>query len=589
MSSVRSCRLNVLISLKYFLVLFSLIFALSFFLISCDDNGNVLSSDIGQGDSSGDTSSDTTPPDFVSDPVVIMAPNPDTPLAGLLEFTADEPVRATVTISDTDLATTKSLNGSTREIVVADEELTQNHTIMLLGFSPDKTYEIGLVVTDEAGNDTSLGQNINVTTDPLPEGFPPIEVTSTPELMEPGITIFPVGGFGNNSALGYFLVAVNEIGEIVWYHLPEGEFQLTDFHRLSNGDLIFIQNDNRIIEIDMLGNIVRQWHALSNDNPPVGSNLIQTNALHHEIFEMENGHFLVLGLEARLIEGFPTSDTDPFAPLDTGAVVGDVVVEFSEDGTILNQWPLLDMLDPYRIGYNSLLGLWDGIFPEFENGTYDWSHSNAVIHDTVDNSIIVSLRHQDAVIKFSRETGELRWIMGTHANWDQERFVEYLLTPVGDDFLWQYHQHAPMITPEGHILLFDNGNFRASPFDAQIPANDNFSRAVEYSVDEDSMEISQVWEYGQFAEETIYTPFIGDADCLPNTGNVLITFGGIALDGEGVPTDIVGGSQISSRLIEVTHTVPAEKVFELSIQDPAPETPDGWLMYRADRIPSLYP
>jgi arylsulfate sulfotransferase len=544
----------------------------------CDEGENVFS---GGGEGPGNDL-----PGVVSGPSVVFSEN--APLAAVLSLTSDEPTEVDVDVTSS-AAEANSVSARAEDFTVHSDGFDTAHAITLLGFHPDEPYNIHVTLRDESGNERELS-DIGVTTDPLPAGFPPIQVlTSVPELMEPGVTLFPVGGFGANSGSGYFLVAVDENGEVVWYHKPEGAFQLTDFRSLSNGNLIFIQNDNRVVEIDMLGNIVRQWHALSNDNPPEGSKLIQTNALHHEIFEMGNGHFLVLGLEARLIEGFPTSDTDPLAPVDTGAVVGDVIVEFAEDGTIVNEWHLLDMLDPLRIGYNSLLGLWDGIFPEFENGTYDWSHSNAVIYDPSDNSIIVSSRHQDAVIKFSRETGELIWILGPHENWDQERFGEFLLTPVGDNFLWQYHQHAPEITPQGTILIYDNGNFRASPFDLQIPAVDNFSRAVEYAIDEDTMEIRQVWEYGQFADEKIYTPFIGDADYLPLTGNVLITFGGIALDGEGIPTDIIGGSQLSSRLVEVTHTVPAEKVFELSIKDPAPEAPDGWLTYRAERRPSLYP
>jgi arylsulfate sulfotransferase len=589
MSFERSCCLKGLISFKYFLVLFSLIFALSFFLISCDDNGNVLSSEIGPGDSSGDTSSDTTPPDFISDPVVTMAPNPDTPLAGLLEFTADEPVRAAVTISDTTLATTNSLNGSTREIEVEEDELTQDHSIMLLGFSPDKTYEIGLVVTDEAGNDTTLGQNISVTTDPLPEGFPPIEVTSTPELMEPGVTLFPVNGRGSNGGFNV-LVAVNELGEVVWYHNPTGK-NFTDVRRLSNGHILYIVPPDRteMIEIDMLGNVIQKWNTPSSGDIDSNSVIVNTERFHHEVFEMENGNFLVLSVEIRLVDNYPTSDSDPEAPTETAAVAGDVVVEFTRDGTIVNEWHLLDMIDPYRIGYSSLITFWDFAFPEFENGTRDWTHGNAVIHDNIDDSIIVSLRHQDAVIKFSRQTGEIIWILGTHANWNPDTFGSFLLEPVGESFLWQYHQHAPQITSNNTIVLFDNGSYKAFPFEPTVPASENFSRAVEYLVNAETMQVEQVWEYEQFAEEIIYAPFVGDADSLPNTGNVLIDFGGIITDDSGMPSDSVGTGHCSIRIIEVTHTTPAEKVFDLSIDDNKSEFPGGWQSYRAERLPSLYP
>jgi len=133
------------------------------------------------------------------------------------------------------------------------------------------------------------------------------------------------------------------------------------------------------------------------------------------------------------------------------------------------------------------------------------------------------------------------------------------------EFFFQYHQHAPDITDEGTYMICDNGNFRASPFDPTLPNEENFSRAIEYDIDENSKEIEIVWEYGQSEEETLFTPFIGDADSLPQTGNVLITFGGTQ----------------QPRIIEVTHTTPAQKVFDLALS--------GTFTYRSERLPSLYP
>jgi len=321
----------------------------------------------------------------------------------------------------------------------------------------------------------------------------------------------------------------------------------------------------------MLGNIVNVWHSAGSFEGDEGSIPVNTLTFHHEVFEMQSGNFLVLSVEFRSIPNYPTSVCDPLAPLGTAIVAGTVVVEFARDGTIVNEWSMLDLLDPFRLGYGSFNdgfnSLFETVFGE-ERETRDWSHGNAVIHDPADDSIIVSLRHQDAVVKFSRQTGELRWILGPHENWDQEQFGEFLLTPLSDEeFFFQYHQHAPKITDEGTIIVYDNGNFRASPPDPTLPDGDNFSRAVEYDINELTKEVEKVWEYGRFEDEIIYTNFIGDADSLPKTGNVLITFGGIR-------------SPNSARIIEVTRTTPAEKVFDLSLDT---------FTYRSERLPSLYP
>jgi hypothetical protein len=248
------------------------------------------------------------------------------------------------------------------------------------------------------------------------------------------------------------------------------------------------------------------------------------------------------------------------------------------DGEVLRVWPLVDILDPTRIGYDSLNSTPQGL---------DWVHTNAVLHDPSDDSIIVSVRHQDAVIKFSRSSGDLKWILGPHENWPAA-FQPYLLTPVGTPFAWQYHQHAPMITAEGTLLLFDNGNHRASPFDGTtpLPDADSVSRAVEYAIDEAAMEVRQVWQFGDGASPRLYSRFVGDADSLANTGNILVTHGGLG-NIDGARTSEIGLGYSATRIMEVTRAAPAEVVFDMLLFNPDPAR--AITAYRSDRIASLYP
>ena len=536
-------------------------------ITACDDNNNN--------------------PIFVSEPRVTMAPNPDTPLAGILELETDVPTTVSVTIIE-NIVVNNAQRNVFAPMKIEFDELATDHALTLLGFTPGKTFSIEVKITDELGNQTVSDNPLFVNTDPLPEGFPPIDVTSNPEMMEPGVTIFPVRGRGVNTEFGGLLVAVNAVGDVVWYRRFE-DVAYGDVRRMSNGNLLFVENNSTITEINMLGDVVRQWRSLLSDTIDADSILVNTDVFHHEVFEMPNGNLLTLGVEIRVVDNFPSSDTDPFAPTEFAFEAGDRVVEFTTNGSTVNEWSLLDMLDPFRIGYGSLLGFWNSSFPEIEQGTRDWSHGNAVIYDPFDDSIIVSLRHQDAVVKFTRESGELLWILGPHENWDTLLFGDFLLNPVGVDFLWQYHQHAPMLTAEGNIIIYDNGNFKATPFDTTLSAANNFSRAVEFSINEDTMEIEQVWEFGEFSDEILYAPFIGDADQLSSTGNVLITHGGTATDADGIPSDNIGAAKITPRILEVTRDIPAEVVFDLSIVDQTPETTNGWTVYRSERLPSLYP
>ncbi len=106
------------------------------------------------------------------------------------------------------------------------------------------------------------------------------------------------------------------------------------------------------------------------------------------------------------------------------------IVEISAtNDALLNVWsPLTNgFIDPTRVTYLT----YDGAGPD----GVDNEHANALIEDTNDNSIIVSLRNQNAVIKFSR-IGKLKWILGPPANWQTNfqgtNLQQYLLTPVGN-------------------------------------------------------------------------------------------------------------------------------------------------------------
>jgi arylsulfate sulfotransferase len=284
---------------------------------------------------------------------------------------------------------------------------------------------------------------------------------------------------------------------------------------------------------------------------------------------------------SRTVSNFPSSDTISNAPLTTARVDDCPVVEISAtNAALLNAWSPLDLLDPTRVTYLT-----------YENGDsygVDNEHANAVIEDTNDNSIIVSLRNQNAVCKFSRSTGQLKWILGPPANWSTN-FQSELLTPVGAPFAWNYAQHAPMTTPQGTLLLYDDGNYRASPFDTSVPDSDNYSRAVEYSINETNRQVSQVWDSTQANDDRLFTPIVGDADWLPHRRNVLVTYGYVTyINGVHPSSHAPNASMV--RIIEFTHDPVPEAVFDLSFFDYENTSANylGYFCYRSDRIPDLY-
>ena len=503
---------------------------------------------------------------------VAEPPRAEAPLGVSVEVNTDEPARLTVEIADDAHVHRLELDG----------ELGTEHFVPLVGLRPGRAHSVTFIATDAAGN-VDRAPPLLLETDPLPDDFPPLETTvSQPERMEPGWTLLNVyrwGEEGNDRDFG-LLVAVDESGEVVWYY--RADHTIMQAIPLANGNLLYMASLDGVwgllVEIDVLGNVLRRWHSrAAAEAAPAGSVLVDTDSLHHEIVELPSGNFVALGSEMRSFDDYPTSEEDPDAPRETREVVGDIIVEFTPDGTVVQEWSLLDAFDPYRIGYDSLgTGFWEDTYRALGHETgeaADWAHANALAYDAADDSFVVSLRHQDALAKVDRD-GAARWILGSHDGWN-EPWRDRLLEPEGE-LEWTYHGHGVEVTPHGTILVFDNGNNRALPFAERMPAEDSYSRAVEYEVNAGAMRVRQRWAYGGTEEARFYSSFLSDADWLPQTGNVLIT------DGARTRELDTGGDEPEqrrwARVVEVAREEPAEIVFELVIDD---DSPVGWHVYRA--------
>ncbi|MCY3732146.1 MAG: aryl-sulfate sulfotransferase, partial [Rhodospirillaceae bacterium] len=370
------------------------------------------------------SAADTTGP-VINNVVLNHNPNPTVPLAAILSLSTDEPAEVTVRVED----------GERVWDAISSEQPATEHSLIVLGLRAGRTHSITAVAVDASGN-TSNSRALALETPPLPDAVPRPEVLiSQPGRMEPGVTLFNVirtGDDGEAVPDYRMLVIVDDQGEVIWYY--RDYHGATDARRLSNGNILYLGGDHRAAEIDMLGNVIQAWHSNQADPETImpGSIHVDTATFHHEVAELPSGNLLTLGRSARVIDDFPSSESDPNAAPAPATVVGDTIVEFTRDGTVVHEWSLLEILDPYRIGYGSLRSTFPPIQQHYnqpgEPIARDWTHSNAVSHDPSDDSFIVSVRYQDAVVKLDRQTGALKWILGTHDHW-KEPWQQYLLEP----------------------------------------------------------------------------------------------------------------------------------------------------------------
>lgn len=519
----------------------------------------------------------------------VAAPETDLRVAAQLEsdnrlnaqatFTTQAVVSPVVTVKDEDGRGMR---------ITPTEPASGEHRVPLLGLRPNTTYTVEVEAGGAIGSTT-------LHTGGLPEDLPPIEVNSDPERMSPGLTLFdaiPLN-FGDEAEAtddGY-LFAVDPEGEVVWYYRQTHSIQ--DVRQTADGQMLFIHHETGVRKLDPTEGSVTEWSGTTgldsvpedpHGRPYAGDDAIRvdTEQMHHEVIELPNGNLMTLSRELRTIDGFPEPICDDGDGFDGRYdIVGDTIVEFSPaDGQVVAEWSLLDLvrpteyldlIRPSEFCGNYLADLYPGV------DARDWTHANGVVLDLARNALLVSVRHLDQVLAIryadddSGPAGELLWRLGKDGDFTLEE---------GE---WFLHQHATEVLPDGSIMLYDNGNERPGT-SLDDPDRLPYSRAVHYEIDTERFVARQVWEHrADTPGQAVYAPFLGDADHL-ESGTVLITHGG-QLD-PPAHTPAAEGVVAWGQVIEVTYDT-GEIVFDLRMKDPAGQK--GWIIYRAERIDSLYP
>lgn len=229
--------------------------------------------------------------------------------------------------------------------------------------------------------------------------------------------------------------------------------------------------------------------------------------------------------------------------------VRDVITEMDENGVVVDEWKLYDILDPYRSDVIKALDQGavclnidatkaghtlsaEELAAQDKNDNFgdiagvgagrNWVHVNSVDYDPTDDSIIISSRHQSSIVKIGRDK-KVKWILGAPKGW-KSPWKEKLLTPVDKNgkkivctdtsceggFDWTWTQHTAFRIDEKsdknvfYLSVFDNGDARGME---QPPLPDmKYSRAVIYKIDQKKMTVQQVWDYGKERGHEWFSP-----------------------------------------------------------------------------------
>ena len=246
--------------------------------------------------------------------------------------------------------------------------------------------------------------------------------------------------------------------------------------------------------------------------------------------------------------------------------VRDVIIEVDQNGNVVDEWRLMEILDPYRD--NVLKALDQGavclnidetkagqtmsteeLAKQDQNNDFgditgvgpgrNWAHVNSVDYDPTDDSIIISVRHQSAIIKIGRDK-KVKWILGAPQGWKGD-FAKKILTPVdkngnplkctdvacegGFDWTWTQHTGWRIDSKSNkdiiYVSAFDNGDGRGMEQPA-LPEM-KYSRAVIYKIDQNKMTVEQIWEYGKDRGHDWYSPVTSLTEYQPDKDSVFVS------------------------------------------------------------------
>jgi len=484
---------------------------------------------------------------------ITLDPSGFNPLAAVADVWLPAAGRVKVTVYGKD--------GSNGTISHLCQSLTARQQVPVFGLYAGYNNTVKLTFTDKNGNERG-STNVHIKTNPLPvQNFPvPRTVTAQPQKMEPGLNLVSYPGESELDISYPYMVDTD--GEIRWILLLKKSPDLQRFgaaiglKRMKNGN--FLSGDaqlHRIVELDMFGKLVRQWDLAKLDY-----------TFHHEVAEATNGNFLITVSKsaARLVNGKPR--------------INDHIIELNPtSGAVVKEWDLAKMLDTTRYEKS------DGITPPmFAQSPGNWAHNNGVTE--LGDNLLITMRYQ-GLASFNH-AGSLRWILSPHKGWS-EPYRKFLLRPIDEQgqlltdakviageaatsgFDWAWGPHTPVSLPNGNILVFDNGLNRQFIPNAQTA---NYSRVVEYHVDEAKGTVQQLWSYGQSRGLQGFSQALSGVQYLKQTGHVLFC------PGMGVTTS----NGYGGRVVEIDPRT-KEVIFDLEIT-----APSNTAFHRVTRI-SLYP
>ena len=391
----------------------------------------------------------------------------------------------------------------------------------------------------------------------IPMSFP-VTTTGAPQL---GVELVdPVAGPVPSTA-----IATDLQGNVIWAYPftdADANARLDPVKLLDNGHMLamvaplsyplgVVSAINDLREFDLVGNTVRQLSIdMLNTELSAAGFTLDADVFSHDFATLPNGHTLVI------VNTDKTFTDLPGYPGQTD-VVGDAVVDLDANWKPVWVWNEFDHFDINRQPYN---------FP-------DWTHTNSIAYSPDDGDFVVSIRHQNWIVKVNYQNGtgdgSVVWRMGEGG--------DFTLVGGTDPTDWFYAQHdAKFVTgPTAGVFkmtVMDNGDDREFPAGfvcnvaGTLPCA--YTTIQEFQVDEKAKTATLLFHQILPVPDE-YSFFGGNVEVLGD-GSVEYTLSGIP-----------AGSLVREVTPGATLTTTPATVWQMTLP--------GSNAYRGFRMPSLYP
>lgn len=393
----------------------------------------------------------------------------------------------------------------------------------IAGMYASSTYLMNWETIDPGGATVKTGSEFSFTTGSIPASVPiPARsvVMAPPAGSEQRIVLQSFSPL-NNIPVAH--TATDLQGNVLWYY-PVTNNVITRTN--PDGTIVLLQKRSPNVppglhEVDLAGNVVRQTTVDRVNEQLVAMGFPRITNFNHDARRINNpgkpnhNYFVVIcGTD---IVSTQHQGGTPSNPVD---IIGDAIVVLNQNMQVVWAWNPFIHLDLSRRAVldekcYSNTGACRPMSPGFTVAN-DWMHTNSVQHTPWDGNLIISMRHQDWVVKINYADGlgdgSIVWRMG--------RDGDFSVTTAGTqtthdaDFPWFSHQHDAEFELRGQVFggsrvmtIFDNGNTRATTHNPSAR-----SRCQSFAVNEAGRAVN----LNINADEGVYAVAVGSAQLMKN-------------------------------------------------------------------------